>query len=97
METFIRGYSEFYQGEFEDKEKQDSAGQNVKISFYQLGVMNRTETGLQLVKVSVPKEKVEEAKKCHGQNVQILAELKETNYSGKKGNKFIFLQAGKAA
>lgn len=97
MQTLVRGYALFYQGTFNDRKEKDEHGKPVKIAYSQLGVLERTPDGLNLVKVSVPKEKIDEAMKFDGANVEVIADAKETNYDGKAGLKFTFLQAKKAA
>ena len=53
--------------------------------------------GIQLVKVSVPEELIERAKACDDKRVAVMAEMKQTNYDGQPGVKFVFISAKQAA
>jgi len=101
MQTVISGIAFFYTGTFEDIEakalriKSDREN-NVKtvpvkmIDFANLSIVEKSETGYLLHKVSVSPTFLSDAAALHEKRVQVIAEVKETNYNGKVGMKMNF-------
>lgn len=87
MQSIISGHATFFTGEFEDKQTKK------KVPYHQLAVVEKSETCLNLIKASVPADKVEEAIKFDNQQIEMLCDLKETNYNGKAGMKMVFIKA----
>lgn len=71
MQVAIKGVARFYEGVFKDAETGD------KKPYYQLGVIDVTESGLQLVKVKVSEKKVSEAQKLNLKDCVVIAEMRE--------------------
>lgn len=87
MQSIIKGHATFFSGTFEDKTTKKD------IPYFQLCITEVEDSGVKLVKASVSDKLADEAKKFHGQKVEVLCDLKETNYNNKPGIKMVYLKA----
>lgn len=102
MQTVMKGYATLYRGTFEDqKEKAErlkleaSSGKKIEpktVPYHQLCITEKTDKGVNLLKASVPAERVADAALLDDKHVQILCDLVETNYNGVKAQKLVFLE-----
>ena len=96
MQIIVKGHAMFHRGEFQDLENKKDCAKDKKvvkkmIPFFQLCVQERTDTGINLVKVSVPHDEADDASQLDCEWAEVLCDLKETNYNGTKGLKMTYI------
>ena len=90
MQGIIKGFAMFHTGQWykdTDKDKTDPQ------TYQSLFVMDRGDTGPVLQKVKVPVELSDAARALDEKHVELLVDIKQTNFKGVSGTEFKLLRA----
>lgn len=90
MQGMIKGFSMFHSGTWY---RDDDVNKERPQAFQSLFVMDRSETGPVMHKVKVPKELAASASQLDEKVVELVVDIKSTNYGGKSGTEFHLVRA----
>ncbi len=94
MQGIIKGFAMFHSGQwFKDTDPEKKDPQN----YYSLFVMDRGDSGPVMHKVKVPSELAGQASSCDEKVVELIVDIKQTNFQGKSGTEFKLLKLKAAA
>lgn len=86
MQAAVSGHLTFFKGSYESKKDKK------EVPYYAAYITEKGDRGVKLVKVSVGSDQVALVEPHDGKNVQILADMIETNYNGEKSHKLSLLK-----